>query len=1180
MIERFCHLKIELERFEIAKTREEIIDKVIEALPRVDQWQTFVFILKNDDSYDTISLDTLFEKIESHDLELQKQSKMTESSRQQNVGLYYKSSVLSEKGVGSPKTAFIGEKMNESQTTSHQSGYHSSSKTNSEDTDEILCNIALKLKNSPAMSINAAKQQMSFLASVLESYEGLVAGKIGNSELTKEDYDQIDPEEMELIDIRWCLASCIRRAQRYMEITGKQSLGGPSTKLGFDKSKVTCFKCKQKGHFKRECKNAEVAERNERPFNDDYYQKAIYHRSREEPKLIEDRPKTASRACPVIYPDEGYDWSQICPEEDRNEIVRKTAHGKATTAPRKFANVAEIKEEKEPAKNHEEKIENKEKTREEILSEKTHKERDVVYRRMDEMQEEYENAVSNKRWDKKRECYYNREGEPVVPKKDIIFDDVLLAVPLRAEYYRRVTKDDAYVKQYERDIRYAMLSCLRKRDEEKMKKNVEEMVVNLKKVAEEVETEAVEAEVVKEVEEQQIDEEEKKDVKSDAGDVGEEVSVEQKLNDAEIKQPEAAENTEVPITKVNSDSEVLKPAEQCKKCMEPCRACTEKDEQFRTKDLEFTKIENIFKNKCKEMLEKEKVFKENDEKFSEKCNKLEKENEILKENILKMRNECEQKEIACHEIKKEYDSMKLSYEVIKESYEKVKDEMKYAQSRMNYMSETTKELKRMYAIKQDVVNSYIEDVAKLKQQIVDLEQENNKLKSYHVSSYVLERIFNIKPGDGESEQNKKGIGSEFHQVPPPEKFAFYDEEKVEKAFNMVDKLPDNIDITYSKSDDIHDSEVVGKVVESVLNEESVHTGKSESHDEDEGNLHDAYLKNTKSEKSLNDDSKGLVYTMIGSDKLFLDVVFPIQNVISEKIDKVFKMVEIEKSEIPKFAGKGHKTFYNKPGYKKKNMKAGLGYKKKQNWNKNKTPNFQAKMNFVHGTSSEEEKELKFRQQSNEEFQAQKKQQQQVKDVSKRTCFKCDQTGHLARKCPNLKPVGVETKKKSVYVQKQKYEVVNQKSTKFESKQTWKPKLSKADSQQTWKPVTPELRTTQSWKTTVDATKPNKFWKPKDVVQSPNVQKELHFYKRGTPKGQTWSVKKHVDLVKNEKQKQIWKSKTETESSTYEVKKAEESISIDYDANFPPLKAENFKIQIARVKVTPKAGEAWVDTMFD
>ncbi|KAJ0508375.1 putative transcription factor interactor and regulator CCHC(Zn) family [Helianthus annuus] len=309
MIERFCHLKIELERFEIVKTREEIIDKVIEALPRADQWQTFVFILKNDALYETISLDTLFEKIETHELELKKQNKMSSSSHQQNVGLYYKGDLPSVKADSSPKTAFSGERTKEPQTSSssYHPGYHSSaSKANSEEAEEILCNIALKLKNSPAMSINAAKQQMSFLASVLESYEGLVAGKIGNSELTKEDYDQIDPEEMELIDIRWCLASCIRRAQRYIEITRKQSLGGASTKLGFDKSKVTCFKCKQKGHFKRECINSAVGG-NEHPFNDDYYRKAIYHRSREEPKMTEDKPSEKSRACAVIHDDEGFD---------------------------------------------------------------------------------------------------------------------------------------------------------------------------------------------------------------------------------------------------------------------------------------------------------------------------------------------------------------------------------------------------------------------------------------------------------------------------------------------------------------------------------------------------------------------------------------------------------------------------------------------------------------------------------------------------------------------------------------------------------------------------------------------------------------------------------------------------------------------------------------------------------
>ena len=29
--------------------------------------------------------------------------------------------------------------------------------------------------------------------------------------------------------------------------------------LGFDKSKVTCFRCREKGHFKRECKGREAS---------------------------------------------------------------------------------------------------------------------------------------------------------------------------------------------------------------------------------------------------------------------------------------------------------------------------------------------------------------------------------------------------------------------------------------------------------------------------------------------------------------------------------------------------------------------------------------------------------------------------------------------------------------------------------------------------------------------------------------------------------------------------------------------------------------------------------------------------------------------------------------------------------------------------------------------------------
>ncbi|MFS7905366.1 hypothetical protein Hanom_Chr01g00046801 [Helianthus anomalus] len=46
------------------------------------------------------------------------------------------------------------------------------------------------------------------------------------------------------------------------------------------------------------------------------------------------------------------------------------------------------------------------------------------------MQKEYVEAISNKRWDKKRECYVNRDGKPVVHPSEVFFDEVLLVIPL------------------------------------------------------------------------------------------------------------------------------------------------------------------------------------------------------------------------------------------------------------------------------------------------------------------------------------------------------------------------------------------------------------------------------------------------------------------------------------------------------------------------------------------------------------------------------------------------------------------------------------------------------------------------------------------------------------------------------------------------------------------------------
>ncbi|KAJ0867860.1 putative transcription factor interactor and regulator CCHC(Zn) family [Helianthus annuus] len=318
MIERFGHLKLELARHEIFYSQEELVDKLFDSLPDEMDWQNYALMLKNTIKSEQLTMDLLIERLESHELELRKTHKVNHSSYQQNLDLYYPKSMMPKNT--SPKTAFSAENSNTSCKESQSSGFHSGSSSHSNQSDAknlFQCNIAVDLKNAQNFSEKSAKQQMVFLASVLESYESLVASKIGNTNLTKEDYDQIDPEEMELIDIRWCMASAIRRAQRFMEITGRKSIGGPSTKLGFDKSKVTCFKCKQKGHFKHECRNA-YADESENPFREDYYKKAIYHQNKSEPprmKQLEDN-KEKSRALAVIHDDEGFNWSELLPEED------------------------------------------------------------------------------------------------------------------------------------------------------------------------------------------------------------------------------------------------------------------------------------------------------------------------------------------------------------------------------------------------------------------------------------------------------------------------------------------------------------------------------------------------------------------------------------------------------------------------------------------------------------------------------------------------------------------------------------------------------------------------------------------------------------------------------------------------------------------------------------------------
>ncbi|KAJ0715659.1 putative transcription factor interactor and regulator CCHC(Zn) family [Helianthus annuus] len=190
------------------------------------------------------------------------------------------------------------------------------------------------------------------------------------------------------------MASVIRRGQRSMEITGRKRLGGPTTKLGFDKSYVTFFKCKQKGHFKRECSNQDVDE-SVNSFHDDYYRKEIYHRNKEQPPKInqsqigEGSSKEKKKALVVTQEDDGFNWNKYISNE-------------------KVALVAEVRWSREER---------------------------IARRRLDATYEVFKEAKDAKRWDLQRKCFLDIEGNPVTDPKTVDFAALVATIPTVAEYY-------------------------------------------------------------------------------------------------------------------------------------------------------------------------------------------------------------------------------------------------------------------------------------------------------------------------------------------------------------------------------------------------------------------------------------------------------------------------------------------------------------------------------------------------------------------------------------------------------------------------------------------------------------------------------------------------------------------------------------------------------------------------
>ncbi|GKD95849.1 ribonuclease H-like domain-containing protein, partial [Tanacetum coccineum] len=73
-------------------------------------------------------------------------------------------------------------------------------------------------------------------------------------QLANEDLQQLHPDNLEEIDLRWQMAMLTMRTRRFLKNIGRKVTINGNETIGFDKSKVECYNCPKRGHFARECR--------------------------------------------------------------------------------------------------------------------------------------------------------------------------------------------------------------------------------------------------------------------------------------------------------------------------------------------------------------------------------------------------------------------------------------------------------------------------------------------------------------------------------------------------------------------------------------------------------------------------------------------------------------------------------------------------------------------------------------------------------------------------------------------------------------------------------------------------------------------------------------------------------------------------------------------------------------
>nr|GFA94514.1 hypothetical protein [Tanacetum cinerariifolium] len=162
-----------------------------------------------------------------------------------------------------------------------------------------------------ANGVNTASSQVNYASSLnihnlsdAVIYAFLVS-QPNSTHLVNGDLEQIHPDDLEEMDLKWQMAMLTIRARKFLKNIGRKLNLNGNDSVSFDKTKVECYNCHKRGHFARKYRS---------PRGHDNRSRDVTRRA-----VPEETPKSSSL---VSYDGlGGYDWSDQAKEGPTNYVL-------------------------------------------------------------------------------------------------------------------------------------------------------------------------------------------------------------------------------------------------------------------------------------------------------------------------------------------------------------------------------------------------------------------------------------------------------------------------------------------------------------------------------------------------------------------------------------------------------------------------------------------------------------------------------------------------------------------------------------------------------------------------------------------------------------------------------------------------------------------------------------------